>query len=123
MAGQTLEEIEEQQGQRQALDGLDEVKKMADEVLRKARNRKYPCLKAFGNDDFCECIASELSVWLSFHDYIGITTLEPEERNASEISDENKKLLEHVIKIRNKCVETVFGKETKTGQVSNEPTK
>lgn len=71
--------------------------------------KKFQCLKAFGNQDFCQCLAEVSGVDLSFRDYIASTTKNRTEIGYDKLSDDNKAFYENAHKTREICVSRLSG--------------
>lgn len=109
-AGQPLtkEQIERLEGGFNAREELDSLKKSMDAIIRK---RGINCIKAFGHDRFCKCLNENLSVGLTFQDYVGVITNTKDELNYVSLSTEQKKMVDNAIKTRDQCVAIVFARQ------------
>lgn len=83
---------------------LGEVQKMKAQLTERARDNKYACLKAFGNEAFCGCLAQKLPIAFSFADYIAIVTLTREENGYASLDADFKKAYDAVPRVRDTCV-------------------
>jgi len=75
-----------------------------------ARERQQQCFDAFGHKKFCSCLCDELHWVISFDTYIRIITA-PTTGAASELSPDERAVIDSVYKAREKCVEKFFGDE------------
>ena len=74
---------------------------------RQTTQRYYGCLKAFGHKEFCTCLRDKSPWILSFNDYIKIVTSTKEELNYEQLKEDDKKLVELTLKVREQCVAKV----------------
>jgi hypothetical protein len=100
-ASQTqLERLERQEAYEKAMEAAREVEVSLDAITRA---RKFKCLKAFGNQEFCECLNSKLAVGLDFDGYIAVITRSREELKYDTLSTEDKALVDSAVVTRNAC--------------------
>lgn len=92
----------------QKLDQLDHLKESLDKLETLAnsitRQKKSDCLKAFGNQEFCQCLSDNLPVPVSFELYVTIVTTPKDKLGYSELDQENKDVVDATINAREKCV-------------------
>lgn len=62
------------------------------------------CLKASGNNKFCQCLAGKLPVGLTFVGYIQSVTKSRQKLGYTEFSDNEKKMIDMALSVRNQCV-------------------
>jgi hypothetical protein len=100
--------------QMQKLEGLtgklDQLKAMAESMTKE---KYYKCVKAFGDTQFCKCLADNHPVGLSFEEYITIVTANREELDYKNRSDEGKQMIDLTYKTREMCVNIKQSKNTK----------
>ena len=103
----TLEEIE--RGKR-----FEDATRAADELLAKMKvvteTKRQNCIAAFGHKVFCDCLANETPVGISFEGYIKVVTTEKEDLRYSQLPDEDKKIVDKTRLVRNKCVKKALSK-------------
>jgi hypothetical protein len=97
----TLEEI-------QKMDDLNEAKRLLQQFREATNNMskiKYSnCFKAFGDNKFCQCLTSKLPVPISFGYYVQIVTTPKNELGYSQLSQEDKKVVDVTLEAREICV-------------------
>lgn len=103
----SLEEIELNESQKEISDIL---KNMSELFLRIEAEKKLQCIKAFGHNDFCNCISEKSPSGLSFLGYIIAVSNTKEELNYSNLSEEDRGMVDNARKAREECVSTVWSK-------------
>ncbi len=66
-------------------------------------------MKTFGHAHFCRCLGENLTVFLSFLEYIVIVTDTKTEWFANLEAEERQGLFDRTIQIREQCVANLFG--------------
>jgi hypothetical protein len=97
----SAEQIQKLDSLNHAMESLDKLGKLADSMTRQ---KKSDCLKAFGNQDFCQCLSDNLPVPVSFELYVTIVTTPKDKLGYSELDQENKDIVDVTINAREKCV-------------------
>lgn len=103
----SLEEIELNESQKEISDILENLSELFIQVTAK---KKMQCMKAMGHEDFCSCIAEKSPVGLSFFEYIVAVSNTKEELNYSNLSEEDRSMVDNARKAREECVSTVWSK-------------
>lgn len=98
----SIDEIESEQNLKEILEGLEEAKRIVETGSRKMT---AACLKAFGHDGFCQCIANNIPLEFTFDNYIAITTKTKEQNGYENLDDDIKVAYDNTIKVRDQCVE------------------
>ena len=62
------------------------------------------CLKASGNNKFCQCLTGKLPVGLTFVGYIQSVTKSRQNLGYAEFSDNEKMMIDMALSVRNQCV-------------------
>jgi hypothetical protein len=89
---------------------LDQLKAMADSMTKE---KYYKCVKAFGDTQFCKCLADNHPIGLSFEEYITIVTSSRDELDYKNRNDEGKQMIDITYKAREMCVNIKQPKNTK----------
>ncbi len=97
----SAEQIQKLDSLNHAMESLDKLKNLTDSMTRR---KKSDCLKAFGNQDFCQCLSDNLPVSVSFQLYVTIVTTPKDKLGYSELDQENKGVVDVAINAREKCV-------------------
>lgn len=79
----------------------NKLRRFADDATRK---KQSDCLKAFGNKEFCQCLADNTPVAVSFEFFVRIVTTPKDELGYSELVQENKDIVDVTLSAREKCV-------------------
>lgn len=98
----TLKEIETKQDFQEIRRSLNELERAGDNLIQ---NKKFNCLKAFGNADFCNCLVEKLPIGLSFRDYIMIITSTKEEIGYDKLSKDDRDMVDMAVSARDLCVQ------------------
>lgn len=72
-----------------------------------ARKRKNNCLKAFGNEQFCNCLNDNLPMAINFVGYIQLITSTKDEIGYKSLLTEDKEFVDKVIRARDQCVDKI----------------
>lgn len=84
-----------------ALESIKKLELLTDSISR----QKYSdCLKAFGNQNFCQCLRDKSPVGIDFAGYIKVVTTTKEELGYSKTDKETKQLIDNTLKARESCV-------------------
>lgn len=84
-----------------ALETIKKLELLTDSISR----QKYSdCLKAFGNQNFCQCLRDKSPVGIDFAGYIKVVTTTKEELGYSKTDKETKQLIDNTLKARESCV-------------------
>jgi hypothetical protein len=99
---QTLGQIQEQEAsealQNQETKSLEEFGNIIDK-------RKSDCLKALGNDKFCDCLNDKLPIMASFLFYVEtVISSKGEINDAIRQTPDLAKVIDKIISVRNECV-------------------
>lgn len=90
------------------IDSMDKTIEKAKElellVDSMSRQKYSDCLKAFGNQKFCQCLRDQSPVGIDFADYVKIVTTTKEELGYSKTDKETKQLIDNTLKAREVCV-------------------
>jgi len=74
------------------------------ELVNNASNdRLMGCLKAFPNPEYCECLAEQLPVLVSIHQYVAIVTTTKSDLNYGELSNDDRRTVDTVRDARDQC--------------------
>jgi hypothetical protein len=95
-----LERLEQREAYEKLMSALKDVEVSLDAITR---TRKLKCLKAFGNEAFCECLNTKLAVGLDFDGYITVITRTKDELKYDTFTKEDKALVDSAISTRNAC--------------------
>lgn len=98
---QSLEKLNQREALERASGTLAEFEGRLDSM---SRSRKLACLKAFGLDSFCSCIADKLPVLLSFSDYVAIVVHSKAENNYDKLNSDFRLAYDTVPAVRDQCV-------------------
>ncbi|HHH50366.1 MAG TPA: hypothetical protein ENK52_05245 [Saprospiraceae bacterium] len=97
----TVDEIQKLDQIEKAKEALYKLKQFSDSITIK----KYSdCIKAFGNQKFCQCLRNNLPVPVSFMLYTKIVTTPKDELGYAELDAENKKVVDVTLTVRENCV-------------------
>lgn len=66
--------------------------------------RVTECIKAFGDEQFCQCIDKQMHSKLSFADYIFVTTKSKQAVGYDILPEENQKMIDSAYSARQRCV-------------------
>ncbi len=100
---QSLEEINQNEAKEEIFNASNDIEKL---VTRTSEKKYRNCLKAFGHNDFCQCLAHKTPVSINFYQYVIITTNDKEELGYSVVNEETKGLIDNALKARKICVDT-----------------
>jgi hypothetical protein len=93
---------------------LHELKHTVDNSMRR---KKYDCVKAFGNKQYCDCLTQHLPVGvLSFPQYVILVTSTREELNYDQMQNMDKELVDLSMAARNTCVKKTFQSQNQLSQ-------
>lgn len=95
----TLDEIRELESKLPAIG--DTLFELADKL---SRHKRFECLKVFGRDQFCSCLASKTHLLMSMDQYVIIVTKTKEELRYSDLSPEDQMTIDTTLKARDECV-------------------
>ena len=95
------EDLEKMEQLDKAMGALDKLQVTLEATLKE---RKYKCLKAFGNDAFCSCLNDKLAVGLGFDGYVFVVTKTKEDLKYSQMSKDDKALVDSAVRTREQCV-------------------
>lgn len=84
-----------------ALDATKELELLVD---RMSRQKYSDCMKAFGNQKFCQCLRDKSPIGIDFAGYVKIVTTTKEELGYSKTDKETKQLIDNALKAREVCV-------------------
>lgn len=84
-----------------ALDAAKELELLVD---RMSRQKYSDCMKAFGNQKFCQCLRDKSPVGIDFAGYVKVVTTTKEELGYSKTDKETKQLIDNALKAREVCV-------------------
>lgn len=96
-----VDKIDEIQKLDKLMGDLDKLKVQAEQI---SKEKYYKCLKAFGDDLFCQCLRDNLPVGATFEDYIAIVTSTKEEFGYQILNDNDKKIVDITYNVREMCV-------------------
>ena len=85
-------------------EGLQALQLMAKSFARKRKNN---CLKAFGNEQFCNCLNGKLPMAIDFIEYIQLITSTKDKMGYKSLSTKDKEIVDKVLKVRDQCVEKI----------------
>jgi hypothetical protein len=92
----------------QQIDDLNKLMEKAKELELLANSisrQKYSdCLKAFGNQKFCQCLKDKSPVGIDFAGYIKVVTTTKEDLGYSQADKETKGLIDNTLNARESCV-------------------
>jgi len=95
----------EQQERRESFDkgvtGIDQMKAL---MLEAVAAKRTQCLKAFGNMQFCDCLADNSPPFVDFMNYVAIVVAPKDEAKYASMSTDDKKLYDATREARDKCV-------------------
>jgi hypothetical protein len=95
-----LERLEQLESLEKAMATINQFEASLDAMIRV---RKLKCLKAFGNEAFCECLNKKLAVGLDFDGYIMAVTRTKEELKYNTLSKDDKALVDSAGNTRTLC--------------------
>jgi hypothetical protein len=101
----SIEELQLEQDFQNVMKSLDKMEVLSSELVQ---NKRFACLKAFGNKDFCNCIVDNLPIIISFKNYIALTTSSKDEIGYEKLPKDDQELFDKTITARNLCVKKVF---------------
>jgi hypothetical protein len=94
--------------QQEQLERLQKFKDSANALLNQVdvmtASKKNQCMKAFGNTEFCECIAEKSPVAITFVGYVSIVAGTKEDLKYDQLSPDDKKLFDATRAARDECV-------------------
>lgn len=112
-AGQLREKqaIGDETGKKEELKTIDQLEheqfmldgSLLERLGRATRSMELQCMKAFPNERFCRCLASQMPMVLTMTQYTAITTSAREDIGYGEMSDDEKKVIDITIEAREKC--------------------
>ena len=105
-----VDKIDEIQKLDRLINKVEQVEKLAENI---SNEKYYKCLKAFGNNEYCKCLADNLPIRVTFENYILIVTSNRDELGYKDLKDEDKKMVNITYKTRNTCVDLVSAKKIK----------
>ena len=105
-----VDKIDEIQKLERLMNKLDQVENLAENI---SKEKYYKCVKAFGNNEYCKCLAEDLPIRVTFEKYILIITSNRDELGYKDLKDEDKKMVDITYKTRNTCVDLVSAKKIK----------
>jgi hypothetical protein len=83
------------------LEETKELELLADSISR----QKYSdCIKAFGNQKFCQCLRDKSPIGIDFTGYVKVVTTTKEELGYSKADKETKQLIDNTLNAREACV-------------------
>ena len=94
---EALQKIDELANVREKIDNLTLL------VENMTRKKESACRKAFGNQKFCKCIATNSPVGTDFYGYIQIVTTPKDELGYSKATKETKDIIDNNLKARAVC--------------------
>jgi len=97
----SVEEIHQKDALNNLLYKLDDLEKLA---LNITEEKHSDCIKAFGDEHFCQCLGETLPVAATFPIYISVVITPKEELGYSSLSTKDKKLVDLTLAAREKCV-------------------
>ena len=97
----TVEEIQKLDQIEKAKEALDKFQQFADSIIREKHS---DCIKAYGNQLFCQCLRDNLPVPVSLMLYTKIVTTPKDELGYAELDAENKKIVDVTLTVRENCV-------------------
>jgi hypothetical protein len=103
-----VKDIEKAEQADKLISSLDELQALADKIVK---TKYYKCLKAFGDDAFCQCLKNNLPVVSNFEMYITAITSTKEEMDYPNLKDDDKKMIDAIYKVRETCVNKTAGKK------------
>ena len=96
--------IEQTGSLKQALDSIDDLKASFE---RHSKKKYSDCMKAFGSDVYCACVRDNSPVGIDFGAYIQIVTSSKDELKYDSLEEENKKLINKTLEVRDVCVQKI----------------
>jgi hypothetical protein len=97
----TAEQIQEIDDLNNLRDKIDELKNLSKSITR----QKYSdCLMAFGDNQFCNCLAENLPVTVDFKLYIYLLTTPKHEIDYDNLDQKDKDVVDTTLSVREKCV-------------------
>ena len=95
-------EQQEQLQQRENFSNL--VGRLATDLYQASVAKKTQCMKAFGNIEFCDCIANKSPTGIDFIGYVSIVAGTKEDFKYDQLSPDDKKLFDATRAARDACV-------------------
>jgi hypothetical protein len=93
--------------QKENFDKVNEALKELELLTEKVSRQKFTdCLKAVGNQNFCQCLREKSPVGTDFAGYVKIVTTNKDELGYSSADKETKGLIDNTLKAREECVTT-----------------
>lgn len=90
------------------LDRLEKARDAAIElelfIERVSRQQFSDCMKAFGNQKFCQCLSEKSPVGVNFAWYVKVVTTTKDELGYSNADKETKGLIDNTLNAREVCV-------------------
>lgn len=96
-----IETIHQMDSWNKVLETTKELELLTD---RMSRQKYSDCIKAFGNQKFCQCLRIESPVGVDFAGYVKVVTTTKEELGYSKVDKETKQLIDNTLKAREACV-------------------
>ena len=94
----------------EAIDNLTDLVESLDQQTKPLlRKRGNQCLKAFGHQKFCSCVNVHIPIGMPFEQYIKVTISTKDELGYAGLSEQQKEIVDTVLKVREQCVKTVWG--------------
>ncbi len=84
-----------------ALDATKELELLVESI---SRQKFSDCMKAFGNQNFCQCLREKSPVGVDFAGYVKVVTTTKDELGYSKADKETKRLIDNTLKAREVCV-------------------
>lgn len=97
----TVEEIQKLDQIEKAKEALDKLEQFANSITRKKHS---DCIKAYGNQKFCQCLRDNLPVPVSLMLYTKIVTTPMHELGYEDLDAENKEIVDVTLSVRETCV-------------------
>jgi hypothetical protein len=95
----------EQQEQLEAKERLSNtIGRLGAALIEFTAAKKTQCMKAFGNTEFCDCIANKSPTGVDFFEYVAIVAGTKEDFKYDQRSADDKKLFDATRTARDECV-------------------
>ena len=104
----TKEQIDQLEAGTNALEALKNLKSSFESKMRARGNN---CRKAFGHEQFCECLNSKLVVGLSFLDYVLVITNTKDDIGYKDMPEEQRGVVDSAYRVRDLCVSKMHSKQ------------
>ena len=83
---------------------IDATKELELLIERVSRQKFSDCMKAFGNQKFCQCLREKSPIGVNFAGYVKVATATKDELGYSKADLETKGLIDNTLKAREACV-------------------